>query len=141
MLRSDLSAVVRISAACFPNPWTHEEFEKELERPYALLRVLRPSPQEPVCAFANYWHVADELQVMNIATEPAVRRRGYARALLRDLIQTGQSRNVRWVTLEVRRSNVAARALYRAFGFEEQGIRQRYYSDNGEDAVVMHLAL
>lgn len=141
MLRSDLEAVERISAACFPNPWTREEFAKELARPYALLRVLRPSAQEPVCAFANYWHVADELQVMNIATEPTVRRRGYGRALLQDLIQTGQSRKVRWVTLEVRRSNLAARALYRSFGFEEQGIRQRYYSDNGEDAVVMHLAL
>lgn len=141
MLRSDLQVVERISAACFPNPWSGDEFEKELARPYALLRVLRPSAQEPVCAFANYWHVADELQVMNIATEPAARRRGHGRALLQDLIQTGQSRSVRWVTLEVRRSNTAARALYGAFGFEEQGIRQRYYSDNGEDAVVMHLAL
>ena len=141
MLRSDLPAVERISASCFPNPWSRDEFEKELARPYALLRVLRPSSHEPVCAFANYWHIADELQVMNIATEPAARRRGYGRALLGDLIQTGQSRGVRWVTLEVRRSNVAARALYGAFGFEEQGIRQRYYSDNGEDAVVMHLAL
>lgn len=141
MLRSDLAAVERISAACFPIPWTRAEFEKELERPYALLRVLRPSAEEGVCAFANYWHVADELQVMNIATEPSARRRGHGRALVLDMIQTGQSRRVRWVTLEVRRSNVAARALYASFGFVEQGIRQRYYSDNGEDAVVMHLEL
>lgn len=141
MLRSDLEVVVRISAACFPIPWTRGEFEKELERPYALLRVLRPSSAESVCAFANYWHVADELQVMNIATEPSAQRRGHGRALLQDMIQTGQARNVRWVTLEVRRSNTAARALYASFGFVEQGIRQRYYSDNGEDAVVMHLEL
>jgi [ribosomal protein S18]-alanine N-acetyltransferase len=141
MVRSDLAAVERISAACFPVPWTIEEFEKELERPYAVMRVLRASAQEPVCAFANYWHVADELQVMNIATEPAVRRRGHGRALLQDLIQVGQARRVRWITLEVRRSNDAARALYGSFGFVEQGIRQRYYSDNGEDAVVMHLEL
>lgn len=141
MLRSDLEVVVRISAACFPIPWTRGEFEQELERPYALLRVLRPSAADPVCAFANYWHVADELQVMNIATEPSARRQGHGRALLQDMIQTGQARSVRWVTLEVRRSNLAARALYASFGFVEQGIRQRYYSDNGEDAVVMHLEL
>jgi ribosomal-protein-alanine N-acetyltransferase len=61
--------------------------------------------------------------------------------LLSDLIQTAYERRARWVTLEVRRSNDAARALYRKFGFEEQGVRQHYYSDNGEDAVVMHLAL
>ena len=141
MLRADLGAVERISAACFPRPWSRVEFEEELARPYAVLRVLRPSAQEPVCAFANYWHVADELQVMNIATDPAARRRGHGRALLQDLIESGRHRNARWVTLEVRRSNLAARALYRGFGFAEQGVRQRYYSDNGEDAVVMHLAL
>jgi ribosomal-protein-alanine N-acetyltransferase len=78
---------------------------------------------------------------MNIATKPSARRQGHGRALLQDMIQTGQARSVRWVTLEVRRSNLAARALYASFGFVEQGIRQRYYSDNGEDAVVMHLEL
>jgi ribosomal-protein-alanine N-acetyltransferase len=45
------------------------------------------------------------------------------------------------VTLEVRRSNVAAHALYRRFGFEEVGVRPRYYIENGEDAIVMTLAL
>lgn len=141
MLASDLDAVQRIAVACFPVPWTRSEFEKELTRSYSVLRVLRASLRDPVCAFANYWHVADELQVMNIATLPDVRRRGHASALLSDLIQTANERRARWVTLEVRRSNEAARALYRKFGFEEQGIRQHYYSDNGEDAVVMHLAL
>jgi ribosomal-protein-alanine N-acetyltransferase len=141
MLRSDLEVVERISAACFPVPWTRVEFASELKRPYALLRVLRPAAGEPVCAFANYWHVADELQVMNVATDPAAQRRGHGRALLQDMIQTGQARKVQWVSLEVRFGNLAARALYASFGFVEQGIRQRYYSDNGEDAVVMHLEL
>ena len=141
MLASDLDAVQQIAAICFPVPWTREEFEKELKRTYAILRVLRPSLQEPVCAFANYWHVADELQVMNIATLPELRRRGHASALLADLIQTGRERGARWITLEVRRSNLGARELYRKHGFAEQGIRQRYYSDNGEDAVVMNLSL
>ena len=141
MLASDLDAVQRIATVCFPVPWTRDEFEKELKRSYSVLRVLRPSLQESVCAFANYWHVADELQVMNVATLPDMRRQGHASALLLDLIQTGREREVRWITLEVRKSNVAARALYAKFGFTEQGIRQRYYSDNGEDAVVMHLAL
>jgi ribosomal-protein-alanine N-acetyltransferase len=141
MLASDLEAVQHIAATCFPVPWTRSEFEKELKRSYAVLRVLRAALQEPVCAFANYWHIADELQVMNIATLPEARRRGYASALLQDLMQTGRERRVRLVTLEVRRSNESARALYQKYGFREQGIRQRYYTDNGEDAVVMHVAL
>jgi len=141
MLATDLDAVQQIAVVCFPVPWTREEFEKELKRSYSILRVLRASLSEPVCAFANYWHVADELQVMNVATLPDVRRRGHASALLSDLIQTGRDRRVRWITLEVRKSNLAARALYAKFGFSEQGLRQRYYSDNGEDAVVMQLEL
>jgi len=141
MLSSDLNAVHRIASVCFPVPWTLEEFEKELSRDYSVLRVLRPALSAPVCAFANYWHIADEIQLMNVATLPDNRRSGQASALLLDLLQYAREREATIVTLEVRRSNEAARALYRKFGFAEQGIRQRYYSDNGEDAVVMHLEL
>ena len=141
MLASDLAAVQHIAAVCFPVPWTREEFEKELQRDYAVLRVLRPSLREPVCAFANYWHVSSEIQLMNVATLPDARQQGHGSALLRDLIQHANDRRAQLITLEVRRSNDPARALYRKFGFVEQGIRQRYYSDNGEDALVMHLTL
>jgi ribosomal-protein-alanine N-acetyltransferase len=141
MLASDLDAVHRIATLCFPVPWTREEFQKELSRDYSVLRVLRPALSEPVCAFANYWHVGDEIQLMNVATLPEMRRRGQGSALLLDLLQQARERSAALVTLEVRRSNEAARALYRKFGFIEQGIRQHYYSDNAEDAVVMHLAL
>jgi ribosomal-protein-alanine N-acetyltransferase len=141
MLASDLSAVQHIAAVCFPVPWTRQEFERELLREYSTLRVLRPSLREPVCAFANYWHVSDEIQLMNVATLPDTRRLGHGSALLIDLIQNARDRKAQLVTLEVRRSNLSALALYRKFGFVEQGIRQRYYSDNGEDALVMHLSL
>lgn len=141
MLASDLDAVHRIATLCFPVPWTREEFQKELSRDYSVLRVLRPALSEPVCAFANYWHVGDEIQLMNVATVPEMRGRGQGSALLLDLLLQARERAAALVTLEVRRSNAAARALYRKFGFVEQGIRQHYYSDNAEDAVVMHLAL
>ena len=141
MLAADLTAVERIAERCFPVPWTRQEFEKELRRDYSVLRVLRPSVEEPVCAFANYWHIGDELQLMNVATLPELQRRGHGRALLYDLLQNARERHVTLVTLEVRRSNTAARALYSNLGFRELGVRQRYYSDNGEDAIVMHLTL
>jgi ribosomal-protein-alanine N-acetyltransferase len=141
MLASDLDAVCRIADACFPVPWTRLEFQKELQRDYSVLRVLRSSVGEPVCAFTNFWCLGDEVQLMNVATLPEARRRGHARALVADMLQIGAERGFSLVTLEVRRSNDGARALYRNFGFTEQGIRPRYYSDNGEDAVVMHLEL
>jgi ribosomal-protein-alanine N-acetyltransferase len=141
MLATDVDVVGLIARECFPVPWTRDEFEKELSRPYAHLRVLRPALGAPICAFMNFWCIGDEVQLMNVATLPQDRQKGYGRALMADLVQTARERRASLVTLEVRRSNGAARSLYRAFGFTDQGIRPRYYSDNGEDAVVMHLQL
>ncbi len=141
MLAADLDTVCRIADECFPVAWTRDEFRKELQRDYAVLRVLRPSLGEPVCAFANFWCVADEVQLMNVATLPKVRRHGHGRALVADMIAHARERKFALITLEVRRGNEPARALYRSLGFSDQGVRPRYYSDNGEDAIVMHLAL
>lgn len=141
MLASDLDVVGQIALACFPVPWSREEFGKELQRPYAHLRVLRPALGAPICAFMNFWCVGDEVQLMNVATLPVERGKGYGRALMSDLVQRARESHAALVTLEVRRGNTPARSLYRAFGFTDQGIRPRYYSDNGEDAVVMHLQL
>jgi len=71
------------------------------------------------------------------ATHPAHRRRGYARSLMEDVLGFGQAHGVRYVSLEVRRTNVAARGLYASLGFHAIGVRPRYYADDGEDAVVM----
>jgi ribosomal-protein-alanine N-acetyltransferase len=53
------------------------------------------------------------------------------------LVDHAMARGARWMTLEVRPSNAAARGLYRKFGFRDVARRKRYYSDNGEDAIVM----
>jgi [ribosomal protein S18]-alanine N-acetyltransferase len=141
MRSSDLDLVESIADECFPVPWSRMEFEKELLREYAVARVLRPAPGRPVAAFTNFWCIGGEVQLMNIATTPGARGRGYADALMADLVRIAGEKRATLVTLEARRSNDPARALYRKFGFTEQGVRQRYYSDNGEDAVVMHLRL
>jgi ribosomal-protein-alanine N-acetyltransferase len=89
-----------------------------------------------VVAFLATWLVQDELHVLNVATDPAHRRRGHARALMQHAIRFGVEHGVRMVLLEVRRSNAAAIALYRQLGFTAMGVRARYYS-NDEDAVEM----
>ena len=137
----DLRAVYDIAQACFPIPWPLEELSKELTRPYSGLRVLRPSIEQPVIGFLNYWHIDDEIQIMNVAVAPAERRRGYGSALLADLCRHGRTARAFAVVLEVRRSNQSAIALYERHGFERVGIRPRYYSDNAEDALVMRLGL
>jgi ribosomal-protein-alanine N-acetyltransferase len=141
MRPGDLDAVYRIAEGAFPIPWPRHELERELERPWASIRVLRPASGQPIAAFANYWHLGSELQIMNLATAPRVRRRGYARALLNDVLQAARRVGARTVSLEVRPSNEPAIALYRAAGFQAVGRRPGYYSDNGEDALILRFEL
>jgi ribosomal-protein-alanine N-acetyltransferase len=142
MCRADLDVVEHIVAASFRLPWNREELEKELEREWAVARVLRPRHGARVCAFINYWLVGgDELQIMNIAVDPEHRRRGYAHALLQEAITSAWNGGVQSLFLEVRESNHGAQALYTRFGFQTIGVRPHYYSDNHEDAFVMQLRL
>jgi [ribosomal protein S18]-alanine N-acetyltransferase len=143
---ADLCAVEAIARASF----TDSAFsaEEEISRPWSRLWVARPAedqrggaaPEEPV-GFLIAWHVADELHVLNIATAPLMRRRGVARALMRVALRYSAAEQIRILILEVRRSNRAAIKLYRGLGFTAMGVRPGYYSDNGEDAIEMMLAL
>ncbi|MFI5307830.1 MAG: ribosomal protein S18-alanine N-acetyltransferase [Polyangiales bacterium] len=137
----DLDAVYRIAEACFPLPWPLEELRKELARPFSGLRVLRPAGVTNIVGFLNYWRIADELQLMNIAVTPTERGRGHGRALLADLFELGHIHAATSIVLEVRPSNGVAIRLYERHGFERVGVRPRYYSDNGEDALLMRVSL
>ena len=92
---------------------------------------------EYVAGFAGAWFVADEAHVVTIGARERERRRGIADLLLMGIADAAVRLGSRHTTLEVRRSNAAALALYRKHGFREMGVRKRYYSDNGEDAVIM----
>jgi ribosomal-protein-alanine N-acetyltransferase len=116
------------------------DVEAELSRPWALFWVARPSLSEDPSAFLVAWAVADELHLIHVATHPAERRRGAARALMSALVDHAKEQRSRLVLLEVRRSNRPAIRLYRAFGFTAMGVRRAYYSD-GEDAIEMMLTL
>ena len=141
MLRSDLDAVHHLAKGVFRVPWARADFERELSRAWAVVRVLRPASGKDIVAFVNYWITGDEIQVMNVATDSAMRRQGFARALMTDVHRQGRARGSKLVVLEVRRSNEAALALYGGMGYERIGVRQAYYSDNKEDAVVMRMKL
>jgi ribosomal-protein-alanine N-acetyltransferase len=112
-----------------------------------LARLLRPS--EPVrsahledelrsiVGYAGIWVMTDEAHITTIASHPSVRGQGVGELLLVALIHRGIEIGARWMTLEVRASNSIAQNLYRKYTFKEMGVRRRYYSDNGEDALVM----
>jgi [ribosomal protein S18]-alanine N-acetyltransferase len=138
---ADLSAVEDIARTSFSDGGF--SVAEEIARPWSRIWVARPdaAPPEVPIAFLVAWHVADELHVLNIATEPAMRRRGIARLLMDVALEYARDARIRIVLLEVRRSNRAAIKLYRGLGFTAMGVRPGYYADNDEDAIEMMLAL
>ena len=90
---------------------------------------------------AGLQQAADEGYIANIAVLPAWRRKGWGEALLRYLIDYAREEKLSFLTLEVRRSNLPAQALYRKLGFEVVGVRQHYYARPREDAILMTLFL
>lgn len=95
------------------------------------------STREPVVGYGGFWKMVDEAHVSTIAIAPMQRQRGIGELLLIAMIEAAQEIGATVVTLEVRKSNASARALYSKYGFEIVGERMRYYSDNGEDAWIM----
>jgi ribosomal-protein-alanine N-acetyltransferase len=136
--QEDLDALARIESAHLSGTWSREAMADELAKSFARLRVAEASGM--VCAFVHGWLIADELQILNVATDSAHRRRGVARALLRTFFEEARRWGARTALLEVRASNEAAIALYRSLGFNENAVRARYYSD-GEDALLMSAKL
>jgi len=133
----DLDAVAALEAACFTNPWTREMLAGELARnPFARVYVARV-PGTPVAAFCACWIVAGDLHINTIAVAPEHRRQGFALALMRHILDDVAGEGVRRATLEVRRSNEAARELYARLGFRVAAVRPRYYTQPDEDALIM----
>ncbi|HZO82060.1 MAG TPA: ribosomal protein S18-alanine N-acetyltransferase [Candidatus Binataceae bacterium] len=137
----DLPRILEIERLCFAQPWTLESFRRELLLPFSriLVAVENGAGGQPV-GFLCRWLVADECHILNVAVHPDYRRSGIATMLLNESIGEAKTKHSHFVTLEVRRSNLAARSLYRKLHFEEQRLRRNYYGP-GEDAIVMELSL
>jgi [ribosomal protein S18]-alanine N-acetyltransferase len=141
-LRRDLAAILEIERLAFPVPWSFGSFERELTLPFSRITVATLGVQDAgdVIGFLCRWLVADECHILNVAVHPDFRRRGVGAYLLNAALLEAAQRHAMLVSLEVRRTNVAARALYRKFRFEERRLRRGYYGP-GDDAIVMELRL
>jgi len=115
--------------------------EDELARTWAKLWVAHTGGEPDAVGFALAWYAADELHLLDLAVDANVRRQGVGRSLLEAVIADARRTSVRLLLLEARASNEPALALYRSAGFFVTDVRRAYYSDNGEDAVVMRLEL
>jgi ribosomal-protein-alanine N-acetyltransferase len=136
MTLEDLPEVHRIERASFSAPWPDDAYRSEL-RANRLASYLVARAGEAVVAFGGIWLMVDEAHVTTFAVDPGWRRQGVGESLLLALLDVAIARHAREATLEVRLSNLPARRLYEKFGFRPVGLRPRYYSDNGEDALIM----
>ena len=134
---SEIDAVLAIEEASFTNPWTREMYLAELQNEGVSFLYLARDPERQTIGFCSVWRVLDELHINNLAVLPAYRRAGIGSALLTHVLDEGARMGARRATLEVRRSNEAARQLYERFGFSVVGVRQGYYSNPVEDALVL----
>ncbi len=167
MRMEDVTEVAAVDRRCFTNPWPASAYRREVTHPdknlYIVLRrvgegpLTMPDPKgggfftnilpflkedseprdDPLVGYAGLWIVADQAHVTTIGVLPELRRRGLGELLLVTLIEHARSKGAQWMTLEARVSNTGAQSLYRKYTFKDAGYRRKYYSDDGEDALVM----
>lgn len=136
MTLDDVSAVHRIEHASFPMPWPDYAFRQEIQSNRLAHYVVVRAGDETV-GYGGLWLMVDEAHITTIAVLPQWRRHGIGGRLMLELMRVARDLGARLMTLEVRLSNGPARSLYQRFGFHPVGIRPRYYSDNGEDALIL----
>ena len=137
MNESDVDGVYAIECESFKTPWSRESYYREVrENDCARYMVIRERGQ--VIAYAGMWFVLDEAHITNVAVRSNRRGQGYGEMVMRALVQLAADSGMNWMTLEVRRSNLAAQGLYHKLGFIDVGYRKRYY-ENSEDALIMAL--
>jgi len=136
MTLDDIPDVHEIERASFPVPWPSYAFRQELET-NRMAHYLVARVGDELVAYGGIWLMVDEAHVTSFAVRPDHRRAGVGGRLMLDLMELSVHLGARVVTLEVRLSNEPARLLYGRFGFRPVGVRPHYYSDNGEDALIM----
>jgi ribosomal-protein-alanine N-acetyltransferase len=138
MTMDDIAQVIAIDRVSFSLPWPERSFRFELsDNPASRCWVAEVDGK--LVGMIVAWLLVNEVHVATLATHPDFRRQGIAKRLLSHALRELSIEGAQSSFLEVRASNFAAQEMYRKFGYEESGVRPRYYRDNDEDALLMTL--
>jgi ribosomal-protein-alanine N-acetyltransferase len=141
----DVPAIMELEQSTFTtDAWSEKSMRSEVAGEYGYYLVaFEPEHPERIDAYAGLLapRGAIEGDIQTIAVAPAARRSGLGRTLMLALIGEARKRGAREVFLEVRADNPGAQTLYRQLGFDEIGVRPRYYEPDGVDALVMRLVV
>ncbi len=139
MRREDVPQIAALERLCFSDPWSEASISSELENPISLWLVAEADGV--VQGYIGSQSAPPDCDIMNLAVAPDARRQQLGRTLLQSLIDELHRRGTERLFLEVRASNVPARALYASFGFEQVGLRKKYYVNPVEDALILRKEL
>lgn len=135
MLEQDVSELVELDKGVFPKPWSYGMFISELRNGYGHYWVIRLEGK--IVGYCGFWLIGNECHITNIAVHCDYHHMGLGRALVEHIIVMAKLYGAHGITLEVRPSNTVAHNLYLNHGFKDEGLRKKYYEDNGEDAIIM----
>ena len=139
MTIGDVPAVAQIDQLSFRLPWPEHSFQYEVSDNRVARCFVAEGENQHIAAMIVSWIIVDEMHIATIATHPEFRRQGIGARILVEALLDARAAGARLAFLEVRAGNEAAQVMYRKFGFEVTGRRQKYYKDNGEDAILMTL--
>ncbi|MDH3444743.1 MAG: ribosomal protein S18-alanine N-acetyltransferase [Deltaproteobacteria bacterium] len=134
-----MAEIMAIERTAYSYPWSERFFRQELQVECA--RSFLAQVDGRTVGYILFWLLTGEIDIHNIAVHPDFRRRGLGRRLLEQVVIEARSCASTRITLEVRKSNLPAQKLYESMGFTFNGSRKNYYSDDGEDALLMALDL
>ncbi len=166
MAPDDIAQVADVERESFPSMWPQTAYRRELDNKaarYLVLTELREGESEPheppnslwsairrivgssepeveteyLLGFIGVWLMVGEMHIVTVAVRDSHRRIGIGERLLIACLEMAADYDMEVVTLEVRKSNIAAQQLYEKYGFNRVGLRVRYYTDDHEDAVIM----
>ena len=136
---NDLDTITEIESESFSNPWPRQAIQSELSNlPWSCSKII--TYNNIIAGYMIYWIIENEYHLQKIAVKPYLRRKGLAGKMISHLKAEASKNNIQMILLELRQTNKAALKLYSGLGFKQQGIRKKYYSDTGEDALLMTLS-
>lgn len=137
MSKKDIDGVIAIEEKAYGvHHWSKDSFLQELNNDLAWYYSLF-NEEGKLVAYAGTWHILEEAHITNIAVDADERRKGYGEVLLKHILDDCYKEKIKYLTLEVRKSNKPAIGLYEKYGFTSFGLRKKYYQDNNEDALIM----
>ncbi len=140
MRTADIETVVALEHAAYGPKRLHRDYQRELRQNklahHFVLSWVRET-RSAIIGQGGFWLIADEIQITSVAIQPRWQHLGLGAWLLIHLLEHGQVLGAAAATLEVRSSNQVAINLYAKFGFQEAGWRSHYFSDTGEDALIL----